>query len=1650
MKKLPKRNSENPVLRGASRLLTALFLFFLSQFPGFTQELNISPQPGVYNKDIFLRLENEVDVYYSFLDDSYIQYRGPMFLSALDGETREYQIRFARLIDDELVVINEFIYQIDKKKPAAVSPLPSPQIVQPGQSIRFDNVDRIFYKLSWENSDFRQWDGSAISIPADAEAGSYRISAYSQDKAGNRSSLKQFDYVVQGSSGTKFEIISPVAGSFRNLQLLYIENSGYSDILYTLDGSDPLRYGRDYREPFLIERRGTVILKVAARKLGSNEYEYYETEYDSEIDSLYGSSIPVQGFLRGEFQFSLPEGTRYTFGDRSVSASSQSALRPLVLKSDPGQLKTLVLRTLNANQQRRFVWIVDDRLPPAPQIIRSDEGSQVYVELYSSNDSEIFYSFDTGDPVTDGRRYEQGFSLNKTDRAVILRAQARLPSGIVSQVSEFRFFDDVRAPEVPLVELLDGNLIRVSSDAKLVYEIGSAENVSNPGLYSPEWKGDQRILVPEGFAGDFVLLFRAVDDSGNFSDIAPAVSISLDRQPPAPPIVTLAEGVVTIEGEGDIRYEVYPGIRSPNLESPKYNSALSIEDLVPEGSSGTWTITASSYDEQGNRSINSQAVKFDLEDLDPYRGFLSNIQDGAVVAYEAASFYFPPDSEIFYELTNDGSEPAAPGENSTRFSGSLNIPGIENQRIEYWLKFRYVDSEEINSYRFVIDLDPPDVPEFIDEIPPISNKNITIQAPEVGELETLWLSINSGSRTERLRLKDTYILDVPKGRDIQYELYLEAIDDAGNSSRSAAKTIRIDKKAPEVPEFAGLGDSEIYFENIQLSLPSLPEDVVVHYEVSSSGLNPARASLNSPVYSSPILLRGQAEEIREFSISYIARDSAGNTSPEGYIRGVFIDLRSIPQPPEPAISYQNRYIAVWQPEPGYELFVARGDEDFSPYQLPINLQVGENSLRWYHESGTGKRSAIYQKNYTIPALPDRLVNGLQSGQSYNSELRINNISGGGVLRYELGDISNDFKVNQFSPVMDQILSISPTEGETSEYLIKFGWYPDSSSPFRIRTEEYRIFFDLEAPDAPRLTGVPQTNSFLGSTRISFEQQEGTIYFALLSGASLQAREDQFTRYQVPFDVESDEDRLAYTLEAYAEDSAGNRSEKKRWTIFFDEEIVYASPRGNDLATGSEEFPVKTLEKAIAIAESEGKGIIFLQRGEYLLENDVMASRELVLVGGFSRDSWSRQEGRSLISHGAVKQGEAKKFIIQNAVVQLSNIEFLGVPIEMDRALVRASALTIYPTFSHHGMIVRDSVLQLSGSTFEGIRSTVPAVLSEGAEISIESSIFKGQYQGSKSAVIEIQGGSFTFLDSEIAVNALDIQTGLLLKNVESEIDGSTISSASGRGRFDAISLEDGVSRIENTNLSGSDELFSFTALKTLRTDVALNQVRILAYSSGIMMDLKGGDVVVNNSTVRLLSQAEFFSFVRTDKTVLTAVNNLFIAASATDYQGLRLKDGNSRWIHNTFIHFNGKVRSIGSNLEGRGEHSFINNIYAENGRGTRSTAFEPGSSSLILHGNVFAGWTYYLSQITAVENLNRADAITVGGRYNLNSSADFFRLFQTTKGESYLLSKDSPARNTGVPEISSFVLDRNQLARPNVDDGSIPDPGAFEYYPMSQ
>lgn len=350
-----------------------------------------SPAPGIYNAPVLVsfpcpagkRIEISVNGY-PFEDLS-----SPVLFSAEKGEEKEYRVE-ARLYSLAPSSIPEtsssFLWRIDRKSP--LPPVLSASPREGGLAITATLKEsgkvsfRMWHPFSKSSSQGTLSSGESLFLPDGAT-----LVAYAEDEAGNRSDPVSPDPSLALASPVPFRVISPVPGSWANRQALVVEQSVGTEILYSVDGSDPALSGLAYDGPILLDKSGLVTLRILAIDRNGKRYPS-QCIYTVAEENIQGpAGFPEKSAITGGGEFTeitIPDGFSWTFGDGIPSVSGGKTIAVSAVRGAV-RLYPIVLSDGN----HRWRYIIENGARPAvlaPTAVPETPAPSAPLEAIASSD----------------------------------------------------------------------------------------------------------------------------------------------------------------------------------------------------------------------------------------------------------------------------------------------------------------------------------------------------------------------------------------------------------------------------------------------------------------------------------------------------------------------------------------------------------------------------------------------------------------------------------------------------------------------------------------------------------------------------------------------------------------------------------------------------------------------------------------------------------------------------------------------------------------------------------------------------------------------------------------------------------------------------------------------------------------------------------------------------------------------------------------------------------------------------------------------------------------------------------------------------------------------------------------------------------------
>ncbi|AHC15232.1 chitobiase/beta-hexosaminidase C-terminal domain-containing protein [Salinispira pacifica] len=370
----------------------------LAQNPG--AGLGLSTPPGRYSRDVILQIQPDREYsdllyrYISFGQSNFARYEDPLVLRTAENSRASYEIELLAVLGDR-VVHREFLnYVIDKIPPGPVKlNLPAGRYTRAEEFFpqASDGEEfEITVSSSVNRREIRLNKGEGFSLSGrSGEFTPYAVRAYALDDAGNRSVSADFRIEIdrrQETSAEVIPIVSPVPGDFANRQLLYIDDRGFSNLTYTLDGRDPALGGRSYSGPVLLPPGEDIPLRIRGTT-HDGQILQREVRFSASDDSY---AELEQGSVSEPLQIpAVRNGLYYRADDRNEVTRFDSPLdRPLRISPQQGSLRALPLRILDNNEKKeyRYLFLLDGRRPrlPALDVLYY---SQVHDDFLRASDS---------------------------------------------------------------------------------------------------------------------------------------------------------------------------------------------------------------------------------------------------------------------------------------------------------------------------------------------------------------------------------------------------------------------------------------------------------------------------------------------------------------------------------------------------------------------------------------------------------------------------------------------------------------------------------------------------------------------------------------------------------------------------------------------------------------------------------------------------------------------------------------------------------------------------------------------------------------------------------------------------------------------------------------------------------------------------------------------------------------------------------------------------------------------------------------------------------------------------------------------------------------------------------------------------------------
>lgn len=598
-----------------SRTAIAAILVLFSLPIHAERGVTVVPPPGSYSSDQLLSLSAPEGTRLTVVMNgkSIHDAATPLLLSAQPGEQQTYRLQIdlhsfspaSPLIESRLLE-----WTIDKKRPAA----PSCTLDRDEGGVRVamasDEPVTVLYTMyqPFYNavSHGKVSAGEQVFLPDGGV-----LCAYAVDRAGNTGDPSSVTAETGIFNGSPYTVVNPVPGTWANRQTLVLDMIPGLDVRYTDDGSDPVKNGKPYTAPVLIDRTGPVTIRIASKNPDGTCRTDSVLYTVQERLSGFEQAVPLTGglFETGSFfEKTLPEGFTATIGNPWQSGRPRTSL----LFSVPEGIRRLYPVTVRrGNVFWRWVCAAgsaasDSRLSAATAGDRTEPGSGQHDGPRPVIHNWHFVSITGSDPVfysSDGKSWKQYTGpvvLERARDAMFYWYSPAWNNGTVNKLSLPA--KPVLSGPVPGTVTAEPVFLSVSpSPFTFYYSFGA----NYPPLPPPET--DDRILAsgvlletPQGASESCTVLLRAVHEGIVHGDLG--MRFQLDRKAPREPSFGIPDDLsysrepvaLNITGEDMLQVAITPNMFDHS--GSKWTLTGHPDRPV------TYTVSCFAIDRAGNRS----------------------------------------------------------------------------------------------------------------------------------------------------------------------------------------------------------------------------------------------------------------------------------------------------------------------------------------------------------------------------------------------------------------------------------------------------------------------------------------------------------------------------------------------------------------------------------------------------------------------------------------------------------------------------------------------------------------------------------------------------------------------------------------------------------------------------------------------------------------------------------------------------------------------------------------------------------------------------------------------------------------------------------------------------------------------------------------
>ncbi|MCK5673991.1 MAG: chitobiase/beta-hexosaminidase C-terminal domain-containing protein [Spirochaetales bacterium] len=1511
-----------------------------------------SKESGVFNTDIELSFNNlfEIDLYYYFegsLDKTPIKYLYPLSLTAMPGESRNYNLVVIAQDGIDILETTNFQYKIDKDIPATARLDTGDGIYNSSLNLKFiSNDENIYYSIQSNNSiEYKLWEGETITIPQLENLNTEYLKSFSEDSAGNRTSVKVNSFTILPliKKISSIQLISPVEGTFLNSQLLYIDMTGYKWIRYSLNDIDPAIRGTTYLGPVLLKTIGDYKLKIAALPLGSNEIIRKELKF-SIIDNKNIILNNQSGLYVEDLDLKFKTGTYYyNLDDRKVVSGDPFIPNFLSIMPVPGVVKysTIRIGDLFGKGEYRYLFILDRKIPAAPIISVSSSlpvVSRTNVRILTTSGADIFYTTDGSTPDRYSRYYNKPFSMDIPEGlnsgSMIIKAIAYFSDKSTSQITSKLLPFDIKKPEKPIVT--------IKSE-----EINQTEfNISNPGLnriiYNVTYDGsipkqpevssftgteNMTVAVPHGSQEKVTIYIALIDRAGNISEPVLRNLLESDTVPPQNPEISYTNGEVSISGKDEVFYKVLNNNQDITSEYQVYTEPITLE--LDENIFNNYSIYSYSVDKAGNKSNVSVFNEIKIDNRTPVFPDYTGIIDGGIYNEpRSLKFHSSDNINVYYSISkgiNTPPDPIPSDSNLVRDFIYFDCPVNESRLFTVKMVASYGENLEITSpeiLSFEIDRIAPRSPVISSIIDgEIYNQDLLINTNDKDE--TVWILIKENISDEDLNYKNfemngillnsDYLIKQPSNTYKNYQLSALSIDSAGNTSISRdIINFSIDKIQPPPPVIK----EELTLNNERFIRMISTDDNEIYYNLSRNGSYPDDPDIGSNNYMLPI----EIKENSKTPIYIIAKtiDSAGNFSEISTLHKITFE-KEISLIPSISVSKISSTISTvsFSTITNSKIFIKEGDSEFKEYTYPFQLDLRNKDyidIFYYSINNLDIKSSVAVYRLEKVSSSGNIITGISDDKIYNSGRVVWKSNQSRTVRYEVA-ISNEEPANVtvFSPELTEPIVFDTVDGETLTVSINVKEFSDNLPELEKFDTNYKFIIDKTNPSIPLIQGVEADGYYQDNRLIEFISKDIVFYKITSNIGNLNFI--NFVRFTEPLKINTNEGIYAqFKIETYTQDSAGNKSPVEFLEFEIDKANIYVSVLGNDNYTGSRLRPFKTIERALEYSKQTNRKVLNLTEGEFIFDNLITLTNDISIIGGYVINDWSQGRGETILTVSNRFSNLTPMINIDSGNISFNKLTITNIKLNGPIINMSGGDLVFKEVFLNHENTNTPVLLKINNSNmifdnskilFGSIKSA-NLIDSKNSNLSILNSVIEGVGISKSLKIFTMEKSKAVFDKSYILPSIAQKIEILNAVNSEIIIKDTNIDSGFGTIKSNIFVLNNTKFLMENSKIGSitSSRILSCFDINDSTASIENTKFSLMAESGISFIRIDNSSLELSNSEIISKKTNEFIYLLNGKTSIINFENNNLSIGSTDILNGFLLSNSVSVF-NNNILNFEG-------------------------------------------------------------------------------------------------------------------------------------------------